>query len=103
MQGAKQAPAALMRPKKEKRSPVLQRRAVLAPDEKHLPAVHLRFHHRLPAAHPGLGEVEEYMRLLKKQDGRVEEFNPELWCGLLDFVTVGDKLVFTFRDGPRWG
>ena len=36
-----------------------------------------------------LGEVEEYMRLLRKLDGRVEEFNPELWCGLLDYVTVG--------------
>ncbi len=50
-----------------------------------------------------LGEIEEYMRMLKKQDGTVEEFNPELWRGLPDYVTVGDKLVFTFRDGPRWG
>ena len=49
-----------------------------------------------------LGEVEEYMRLLKKQDGRVEEFNPELWCGLLDYVTVGENMmVFTFRDGTE--
>ena len=49
-----------------------------------------------------LGEIEEYMRLLKKQDGRVEEFNPELWCGLLDYVTVGeDNMVFTFRDGTE--
>ncbi len=48
-----------------------------------------------------LGEIEEYMRLLKKQDGRVEEFNSELWCGLLDFVTVGEKMVFTFRDGTE--
>ena len=49
-----------------------------------------------------LGEIEEYMRLLKKQDGRVEEFNPELWCGLLDYVTVGEnKMVFTFRDGTE--
>ncbi len=49
-----------------------------------------------------LGEVEEYMRLLKKQDGRVQEFNPELWCGLLDFVTVSEnKMVFRFRDGTE--
>ena len=48
-----------------------------------------------------LGEVEEYMRLLKKQDGGVEEFNPELWCGLLDFLTVGEKMVFRFRDGTE--
>ena len=48
-----------------------------------------------------LGEVEEYKRLLKKQNGRVEEFNPELWCGLLDFVTVGEKMVFRFRDGTE--
>ena len=48
-----------------------------------------------------LGEIEEYLRLLKKQDGKVEEFNPELWCGLLDFVTVGEKMVFTFRDGTE--
>lgn len=41
------------------------------------------------------------MRLLKKQDGRVEAFNPELWCGLLDYVTVGEKLVFAFRDGTK--
>ena len=43
-----------------------------------------------------------YMRLLKKQDGRVEELNPELWCGLLDYITVGEnKMVFTFRDGTE--
>ena len=51
-----------------------------------------------------LGEVEEYMRLLKKQNGQVEEFNPELWCGLLDYITVGEnKMVFTFRDGTEVG
>ena len=49
-----------------------------------------------------LGEIEEYMRLLKKQDVRVEEFNPELWCGLLDYVTDGENnMVFTFRDGTE--
>jgi hypothetical protein len=37
-----------------------------------------------------------------KQDGRVEELNPELWCGLLDYITVGEnKMVFTFRDGTE--
>lgn len=42
------------------------------------------------------------MRLLKKQDGRVEAFNPELWCGLLNYMTVGDNnMVFTFRDGSE--
>ncbi len=51
-----------------------------------------------------LGEVEEYMRLLKKLGGRVEEFNSELWCGLLDYVTVGENnMVFTFRDGTEVG
>ena len=51
-----------------------------------------------------LGAVEEYMRLLKKQNGRVEEFNPELWCGLLDYVTVGaNNTVFMFRDGTEVG
>ncbi|MBR4538134.1 MAG: recombinase family protein [Clostridia bacterium] len=49
-----------------------------------------------------LGEVEEYMKVLKKLDGRVEEFNPELWCGLLDYVIVGEnKMVFAFRDGTQ--
>ena len=48
-----------------------------------------------------LGAVEEYMRLLKKQNGRVEEFNSELWCGLLDYVTVGENMVFRFRDGTE--
>ena len=51
-----------------------------------------------------LGEIEEYMRLLRKLGGRVEEFNPELWCGLLDYVTVGEnKMVFRFRDGTEVG
>ena len=51
-----------------------------------------------------LGAVEEYMRLLKKQNGRVEEFNSELWCGLLDYVTVGaNNMVFMFRDGKEVG
>jgi hypothetical protein len=37
---------------------------------------------------------------LEKQDGVITEFNEEIWCSLVDFVTVGKdgKLTFTFKN-----
>lgn len=46
-------------------------------------------------------EIDAYIRLLKKQQGRVEEFSAELWCGLLDYATIGDDMKFTFKDGTE--
>lgn len=45
--------------------------------------------------------IEDYLAFLKAQDGRVTEFSPEMWCGMVDFVTVGAQMVFTFRDGSE--
>ncbi len=48
-----------------------------------------------------LKEIDSYMALLKAQDGRVEAFSEELWCGMVDQVAVGKKMIFTFRDGTE--
>ena len=44
---------------------------------------------------------EVYLKLLKKQRGRVELFTIEQWCGMVDCVIVGKEMVFTFRDGTE--
>ena len=46
-------------------------------------------------------EIEDYLKLLKKQKGKIETFTPELWCGMVDCVTVGKEIAFTFRDGTE--
>lgn len=45
--------------------------------------------------------IEDYLEVLKAQNGRVTKFSPEMWCGMVDFVTVGAQMVFTFRDGTE--
>ncbi len=47
--------------------------------------------------------IEAYLETLKAQDTLVEKFEPALWCGLLDFVTVyaKDDVRFTFKDGTE--
>lgn len=47
--------------------------------------------------------IEAYLETLKTQDTLVEKFEPALWCGLLDFVTVysKDDVWFTFKDGTE--
>lgn len=39
----------------------------------------------------------------KAQEALVDKFEPELWRGLLDFVTVyaRDDVRFTFKDGTE--
>ena len=30
--------------------------------------------------------MEDFLRILKQQDGEVTTFSEKLWCGLLDYV-----------------
>ncbi len=45
--------------------------------------------------------IEEFLKVLEEQDGLVTEFQTNLWCGLVDFVTVhsADDVRVTFRNG----
>lgn len=47
------------------------------------------------------GVMEDFLKALRKQGGEVTEFDENLWCSLLDFVTVysKDDIRFTFRNG----
>ena len=44
--------------------------------------------------------IEAFMDTLAQAD-LMEKFDPALWCGLVDFVTVysKDDVRFTFRNG----
>ena len=44
-----------------------------------------------------------FISALKKQEGIIDEFTPDLWGSLVDFVTVGRKkeIKVTFRDGTE--
>jgi len=49
------------------------------------------------------GVIKEYINRLSEQDEVLTEFDSELWCGLVDFITVyakGDVRV-TFKDGTE--
>ena len=45
--------------------------------------------------------IEEFLKVLQEQDGLVTKFQTNLWCGLVDFVTVhsADNVRITFRNG----
>ena len=45
----------------------------------------------------------DFIRMLKKQDGSIAEFDERLWGCMVDFVTVGRKkeITVTFRDGTE--
>lgn len=47
--------------------------------------------------------INSYLEALKAQEKIVDGFDPALWCGLLDFVTVyaKDDVRFTFKDGTE--
>lgn len=47
--------------------------------------------------------MEQFIKNLKKQNTKVTEFSENLWCGLLDYVTVysGGKLIFRFKNGSE--
>lgn len=44
-----------------------------------------------------------FISALKKQEGIIDKFDEDLWCSLVDFVTVGRKkeIKVTFRDGTE--
>lgn len=49
------------------------------------------------------GVIKEYINRLSEQDEVLTEFDSDLWCGLVDFITVyakGDVRV-TFKDGTE--
>ena len=45
--------------------------------------------------------IEEFLKVLQAQDGLVTDFQTNLWCGLVDFMTVysADDVRITFRNG----
>lgn len=45
--------------------------------------------------------IEEFLKGLQEQNGLVTEFQPNLWCGLVDFMTVhsADDVRITFKNG----
>ena len=47
--------------------------------------------------------IEGFLKILQEQDRLVTEFQPNLWCGLVDFVTVhsADDVRITFRNGTE--
>ena len=46
-------------------------------------------------------DIRDYIAFLNSQEGRVTEFSTEMWCGMVDHVTVGGEIVFTFLDGTE--
>ena len=46
---------------------------------------------------------EEFLKVLERQDGLVTEFQTNLWCGLVDFVTVyaRNDVKITFKNGSE--
>nr|WP_304954474.1 hypothetical protein [uncultured Bacteroides sp.] len=47
--------------------------------------------------------LADFIRMLKKQDGSIAEFDERLWGCMVDFVTVSRKkeIMVTFRDGSE--
>ncbi|NJE74840.1 hypothetical protein E0L15_09535 [Pseudoflavonifractor sp. SW1122] len=45
--------------------------------------------------------IEEFLKVLEEQDRLVTAFQTNLWCGLVDFVTIhsADDVRITFRNG----
>ena len=48
------------------------------------------------------GTMEDFLRILKQQDGEVTAFSEKLWCGLLDYATAyaDGRLTFTLKTAP---
>ena len=48
--------------------------------------------------------MEDFLRILKQQDGEVTTFSEKLWCGLLDYATAyaDGRLTFTFKNGSTF-
>ena len=49
------------------------------------------------------GTIEEFLKVLREQDGLVTDFQTTLWCGLVDFMTVysADDVRITFKNGTE--
>ncbi len=50
------------------------------------------------------GTMEDFLRILKQQDGEVTTFSEKLWCGLMDYATAyaDGRLTFTFKNGSTF-
>ena len=50
------------------------------------------------------GMMEDFLWILKQQDGEVTTFSEKLWCGLLDYATAytDGRLTFTFKNGSTF-
>ena len=50
------------------------------------------------------GTMEDFLRILKQQDGEVTAFSEKLWCGLLDYATAyaDGRLTSTFKNGSAF-
>ena len=50
------------------------------------------------------GTMEDFLRILKQQDGEVTAFSEKLSCGLLDYATAyaDGRLTFTFKNGSTF-
>ncbi|MBR0409470.1 MAG: hypothetical protein IJI25_00500 [Eubacterium sp.] len=47
--------------------------------------------------------IEHYLELLKERTDAVTEYEPYLWHGMVEFVTVNSKddILFTMKDGTE--
>ena len=45
-------------------------------------------------------QMEDFLKLLKAQDGKLTEFSDSLWLGLLDYATIyaDGRMTFTFKN-----
>ncbi len=45
--------------------------------------------------------IEQFLKTLKKQDGVIDKFHQNLWCGMVDYMTVysKDDIRVTFKNG----
>ena len=50
------------------------------------------------------GTMEDFLRILKQQDGEVTTFSEKLWYGLLDYAMAyaDGRLMFTFKNGSTF-
>ena len=50
-----------------------------------------------------MGVIKTYIERLAEQDKVITEFDSDLWCGLVDCLTVyaKDDVRVTFKDGTK--
>jgi hypothetical protein len=48
--------------------------------------------------------MEDFLRILKQQNGEVTTFSEKIWCGLMDYATAyaAGRLTFTFKNGSAF-